>query len=325
MRTFALSVAAGMAVSPTFALAADVEVTKAPSPARPSWDIAFGSAVMSDYNIRGISVSAVRPSVTVYIEPRYKWNSVLELYAGASGSSIDFPNRAVAQVVYYAGTRSTFSALLLDVGLSYIDYPAGRTFNGLGLAATCTNGAFFFGQCNTSKGVVSFFEAYAKPVLTISDTVTMGGNVFYSPSWVNSGAPGTYASLTAKVRVPSPMLPPDIGALVSGEVGHYWFGTTDSFYGVPAFPAGVKLPDYKTWNIGLSLTYKSLSLDLRYYDTNLSKANCNVLTGDHTATFGGAGAITTINPSGLVSNWCSAALIAKLSFDTTLSTVRSGP
>lgn len=68
------------------------------------------------------------------------------------------------------------------------------------------------------------------------------------------------------------------------QVGRYWFGITDSFYGVPAFRAGVKYPDYTTWNIGVGLTYKSLTVDLRYYDTMLSPGECNVLTSDHTAT-----------------------------------------
>jgi hypothetical protein len=161
-------------------------------------------------------------------------------------------------------------------------------------------------------------EAYAKPTLTINDALAISGTAYYSPSWGNTGASGTYAALSAKVTVPSSMLPRDVVAYASTELGRYWFGTTDAFYGVPAFPTGIKLPDYTTWNLGLTLSYKQFALDLRYYDTNLSKANCNVLTSDHTATFGGAGAVTPINPSGLVSNWCSAAFIAKLAFDMTL-------
>src|SRR6185503_6060560 len=74
---------------------------------------------------------------------------------------------------------------------------------------------------------------------------------------------------------------------------------TDAFYGVPVFPSGVKLPDYNTWNIGVSFTYQTFTLDFRYYDTDLSKTNCNVQTDVTTATFGGGGTITPINPSGL--------------------------
>jgi hypothetical protein len=86
-------------------------------------------------------------------------------------------------------------------------------------------------------------------------------------------------------------MPPDIGAYVSGELGRYWFGTTDAFYGVPAFPAGVKLPDYTTLNVGLGATWRVFTLDLRHYVTDLSKTNCNVQTGAHTATFGGLSAV----------------------------------
>jgi hypothetical protein len=32
----------------------------------------------------------------------------------------------------------------------------------------------------------------------------------------------------------------------------------------------------------LTFTYKAFNLDLRYYDTNLSKENCFVYTGDPT-------------------------------------------
>ena len=116
------------------------------------------------------------------------------------------PNRSRAQIVYYAGTRSTFGALLLDVGGWYIDYPGGTTFNGLGSAETCTNGAFFFGQCNTTKAVVSYFEGYAKSVLTINKALAVGGTLYYAPSWSNTDAPGTYGSLTAKVTLPNSIL-----------------------------------------------------------------------------------------------------------------------
>ena len=118
------------------------------------------------------------------------------------------------------------------------------------------------------------------------------------------------------------MLPKEIGAAVSAELGYYWLGRTDAFYGVPSSPLGIDLPNYTTWNIGLSLSYQVFTLDLRYYDTDLTKANCNVLTSDHTAAFGGANAITTINPAGLVSNWCGAAFIMKLSYDVTLTNLK---
>jgi uncharacterized protein (TIGR02001 family) len=323
MRALVFSVVAAAGLGAGMAAAADVKVDQAkPASQANPWDVAFGVGLMSDYNWRGITVSARRPAVEGYIEPRYRPAENLELYAGVSGSNADLPNRSRAQIVYYTGVRPTFGALLLDVGGWYIDYPGGTSFNGLGPAQTCTNGAFFFGQCNTIKAVVSYFEAYVKSALTINEALAVGSTLYYAPSWSNTDAPGTYASLTTKVTLPNSMLPQDFGAYASGEIGRYWYGTTDAFYGVPAFRDGIKLPDYTTWNVGLTITYKAVRFDLRYYDTNLSKADCNVLTADQTATFGGPTAVTVINPSGLVSNWCSAAFVAKLAFDVTLAGLR---
>src|SRR5262249_53275500 len=152
------------------------------------------------------------------------------------------------------------------------------------------NGASFFGSCNTSKGNISFWEAYARATYDFGGVLVLGGNIYYAPNQFNTGSPGTYASVTAKVAIPKSSLPPEIGAYISSELGRYWFGVTDAFYGVPAFPAGIKLPDYTTLNVGLGVTWRLFTFDLRYYVTDLSRANCNVQTGDHTATFGGPGA-----------------------------------
>jgi hypothetical protein len=63
----------------------------------------------------------------------------------------------------------------------------------------------------------------------------------------------------------------------------------------------------------MTFSRKSLNLDLRYYDTNLSKENCFVLTGDLGATPGGQINPVT-NPEGLMSRWCSATFVAKFWF-----------
>ena len=291
--------------------------------APPLYDIAFGSAVMSDYVFRGITQSNHKPSVAAYTEFRYNPLPNLQLYAAVAGESISFPNRAAAEIDFYGGVRPTFDKLSLDIGAWRYYYPGGRTFTGLGPSeTTCTN--LFFtptGFCNALKGDVGFWEVFGRASYAVSDRLTLGGNVFYAPSWLNSGADGTYTSGTAKLTAPSEWLAKDWGAYASGELGHYWFGTTDAFYGTPAFPSGIKYPDYNTWNLGVGLTYKVFTLDLRYSDTDLSKADCNVLTGAHTASYDPAN-ISPTNPSGLGSNWCGATFIAKLSVDLTLANLK---
>lgn len=74
------------------------------------------------------------------------------------------------------------------------------------------------------------------------------------------------------------------------------------------------MPAYLNWQAGVTFTRKIFNLDLRYYDTNLSRENCFVLTGDPNARPGGV--INPItNPEGLTSRWCSATFVAKLWFE----------
>src|ERR1700712_930118 len=113
------------------ARAADLPVKayKAPPPvAFDPWDIAFGSAIMSDYIFRGITQSNHKPSVAAYFEPRYNVTKDLQLYVGSSFESISFPNRAAAEVDIYGGIRPTFGMFAFDFGVWGYLYPGGSCF-----------------------------------------------------------------------------------------------------------------------------------------------------------------------------------------------------
>jgi hypothetical protein len=325
MKKVVLSVVAALAFSAAPALAADMpaKAAKVAPVAEPSpWDVAFGGALMNDYVWRGITQSNHKASVAAYFEPRYNVTKDIQLYVGISGESIDFANHAAAEIDFYGGVRPTFGPFAFDIGFWYYYYPGGIEFNGLGpFATTCTN--LFFtptGFCNAMKGSASFYEVYGKVVYTMGD-FAFGANEYYTPSYANTGAWGDYASVTAKYTAPEKMAIGPLGWYVSGEFGRQWLGTSDAFYGTPAFPGGIDYKDYYTWNIGVGFTWKVFTLDLRYSDTDLSKSDCNALTSDHTATFD-PGAITLNNPSGLSSKWCGAAFIAKLGADLTFGSLK---
>jgi len=332
VKKFASAVIA-LGLSTSAAFAADLTMpVKAPPAAAPAatspWDVAFGGALMNDYEFRGITQSAHKASVAAYSELRYNVSPTLQLYYGNAGESIDFPNHAAAEIDFYGGVRPTFDKLAFDFGFWYYYYPGGINFNGLGLSASdntnasCANGFVVTGPfgtgCQVAKGNASFWEVYGKATYNVSDALAITGDVYYSPSWLNTGAYGLFASGIVKWTAPSAWFPKDWGAYFQGEVGYYWFGTTGAFYGTPAFPTGIKYPDYTTWNLGVAITYRVFTLDLRYWDTDLSKGNCAVLTSDHTATFGAA--FSPTNPAGLVSNWCGSTFVAKFSADLTLNT-----
>ncbi len=332
------------------AFAADMPVkAKAPPPvaAFDPWDIAFGSAIMSDYIFRGITQSNHNPSVAAYFEPRYNISKDLQLYIGTSAESISFPNRAAAEVDIYGGIRPTFGAFALDFGVWGYLYPGGQCFNSAagpfsgipGSGFDCVangnlpNGlAVPAGFGNVAKRDASFVEGYAKGTYTINDQWAVGYNEYYSPNFLNLGAWGDYASLTAKWTAPSTTFGSSgVGMYVSGEFGRQWLGTSDRFYGTTVatafggpFPNGIPEPSYNTWNIGVGFTWKVFTLDLRYSDTNLSKASCNAFTSDFSTTNASPAFVTAINPgtgaSALGSNWCGATGIAKLSADLTAMT-----
>jgi hypothetical protein len=222
----------------------------------------------------------------------------------------------------YGGIRPTFDKLALDFGIWYYGYPGGQCFNdlavgggGCALQGPLPNG-------NVMKQNVSFYEGYAKATYTVNDNFSFGGSVYYSPDVLNSGADGTYVAGTAKYIIPNAPLPKDVGVFISGDVGHWFLGTSDAFYCTQvngacggAFPGGIPYKSYTNWDVGLGFTYKVFTLDLRYFDTNLSKGDCNAFTSDHTAS---GVATTPINPFPAPgSNWCGSAFIAKFSVDMT--------
>lgn len=297
MKKLVVSSLAALAISTGAATAADP----------PKYDFAAGAGVVSDYLFRGVTQSNHKASFGGYFEPRWNVNPNLQLYAGIAYNTIRFANDANSEVDFYGGIRPTIGKWALDLGVWYYYYPGGHCYNSAvaGCLANLSNG-------NVIKSNVSFWEVYFKPTYNFSDAFNIGGNVYYTPSFLNSGAYGLYASITSKYTFPA--LSSGAAVYVSGEFGRQWLGTSDSFYRVTGFPNGIDYKDYNTWNVGLGLTYKVFTVDLRYTDTDLGKGDCNAFTSDHTAS---GVASTPINPGGASSNWCGARFTAKLSVDIT--------
>jgi len=304
-KTIATTIAA-FALLTTSALAADI-VRKAPikkaEPTPPPCDLAFGGGIQSDYNFRGISQTDKGPGVFAYVEPRCKVHPNIELYAGIWGWSTKLPTNPTGEFDLYGGIRPTIGPVAFDFGFMYYWYPR-ETQQWFGNAAltTLTTTPTIFGPFTLAD--TDFWEFYGKATWTVNDWLAISPYVYYDPSYLNSGAKGVYAGGTVKVTLPSAWFPTDWGMYVSGDVAHYWLGTVTAF-GLPGFD----LPDYTQWNVGFAVTYKVLTFDLRYYDTDLSRAQCFIVGGDPRGVTSGTN----------TSKWCDATVIAKLSFDMTLN------
>ena len=283
--------AASAAATTSGAQASDLPSRKgpplAPLPPAITWfDVALNVKVMTDYNFRGISQTDRKPAIQGGAELQI-YNNLF--YVGVYGSSVDLATRPNAEVDFYGGIRPKFGDVSFDFGIWQYYYPGERQF--IDPAGT------YWTPKNTD-----FTEVYGKVSYTYAESLTLGANVFYAWDWLGLGANGTYASITAKYALPFLE-----GLSISGELGHYWLGTTNQAIWSSTPPTN--LPDYTYWNAGISYTWKNLTADLRYHDTDLSKRQCFLNTGDP------RGVLTGSNTS----KWCGAAIVGTLSFDITAS------
>jgi len=255
MKKVVLSVVAALAISAAPAFAADMPVKAAPAPApapaaAPSqWDVLFGTAFTTNYVWRGISQSDRKPAVQGYFEVDFKATDWLTLYAGIWGSSISTVI-ANAEFDNTAGVRLSWGNFGLDVGALYYYYPD-PTFLSL----------------NNSTSL-NYTEFYAKPSYKFNDWLSISGTVFGGDNFGNSGESAWYYSGMVTVTPPI-TLPAGITFSVSGEVGRQ---TYSSGYKHLAFLAGgssANVQDYTQWNVGVDFVYKAITLDLRYYDTDI--------------------------------------------------------
>ena len=243
-------------------------------------EFSFRGGLATDYIYRGTTLSDHKPAVGAAVEAAFS-----QFYAGVGVASVKLPTQPAAEITFSSGVRQTIATVDLDLGVSYFLYP---------------------GEIPTSPGT-DYWQAAIRADKRIGESIRVAGGFSYSPNVSNTGAWSWYAAGEVGYDVPSRLLPTDIGVSFTGGAGYSWFGNQSADLG------GFPLPSYLNWQAGVTLTRKVFSLDLRYYDTNLSKGNCFVLTGDPNARPGGAFDAVT-NPQGLTSRWCSATFVARLSF-----------
>jgi uncharacterized protein (TIGR02001 family) len=273
MKKVVFTALAALAVSAAMpAFAADMPVKAkmvAPAPVTSPWDIAFGTAFATDYRLRGVSQSNRHASVSGYAELDYTFNEFFKVYAGIAGYSLWQGYGADAEFDFSGGVRLSYNNFGLDVGYIYYDYVG-------------SNPNFSFG------------DFYAKPSYKVNDWLTIAGIVDYGSNNANgvgivgSKDEGFYA-INAVITLPL-NLPYGIGVSVNPEIGRQWASCTGC-------------TNFTYWDVGLDFNYKAMTLDLRYWDTNVNRSNVAFITGTGTFTAGQA-------------------FVATLKFDTTMSALK---
>ena len=240
------------------------------------------AGVASDYIYRGTTLSAHGPAAGAAVEATFG-----PLYAGTTVATVNLPTEPAAELTAAGGIRPKIANIDFDLGVTYFGYPGERLPGE-------THG-------------INYWEAVIRGDRRIGESIRIASGYAYSPNVSNTGAWSQYVAAGLGFDVPTRQLPQNLGVSFTTAVGYSWFGNQAPQLG------GFPLPAYLNWQAGVTFTYKVINLDLRYYDTNLSKENCFVFTGDPNARPGGRIDLIT-NPAGLVSNWCGATFVAKAWF-----------
>jgi uncharacterized protein (TIGR02001 family) len=190
-------------------------------------------------------------------------------FAGLNGASVQIPELSHFQLTDTVGLRPTFGKLTIETGLTYYSYPR-------------------------SEEDLSYAEIYLAPSYAVTSKLTLGFSSYYGPNYYRSGAWENYNAISGKYDL-------GYGLVVSAELGRQSFGTT-------ADTPPIKLPDYIYGNVGGTYTHKSLSLDLRFHGTTLSRQSCFLITG-------------TGSPSG--SNGCQPTVVGTVSWNGAWSELKS--
>jgi uncharacterized protein (TIGR02001 family) len=253
------------------------------SHATPANELEFSARAgfASDYIYRGTTLSDHGPAAGAAFEARFG-----PVYAGTTVATVKLPTQPVAEFTFAGGIRPTIATIDFDFGMTYFAYPGERLPGDTG---------------------INYWEAVIRGDRSIGEGVRVAGGYAYSPNVSNTGAWSQYVAAGVGYDLPGRLLPQNLGVSFTTAAGYSWFGNQAPQLG------GFPLPAYLNWQAGVTFTHKAFNLDLRYYDTNLSKENCFVFTGDPNARPGGRVDLVT-NPAGLVSNWCGATIVAKAWF-----------
>ena len=212
----------------------------------------------SDYVFRGISQNSRKPAGQAGVDVSYGI-----LYAGAWGSDVNFGRNpdgtAVANVEidYYAGIKPVLGPITFDLGVIYYSYLGG---NDRGPR---------FAQFREQDYVEGKLGASAQFVPNLTTSVT----AFLSPQYTGgqgfvTTVEGTIAYEMAKVH----KITPTISGTVAGV-----FGDANDIKD-PFLIANGK-DSYMYWNAGLTLGIDKLSIDFRYWDTNIPNSGTVLATG----------------------------------------------
>lgn len=223
-------------------------IKDAPPPEKPRCTLSANIGLTTEYVFRGVSQTAEHPAVQGGFDA-----TCGIFYAGVWASNLDFGGDALAggtgtedvaniEMDWYAGIKPVTGKITWDLGVIYYSYPGSIDPGGLDL---------------------NYVELKVGGSAEIWKDGTFGLTAFYSPDYtLETGPVWTFEAAFSQVLPRIGMFTPTFSALIGYQVGD------DATYNALV---GNGDDHYTYWNAGLTLGFlEKWSLDLRYWDTNLS-------------------------------------------------------
>ncbi len=206
-------------------------------------------ALLSDYTIRGVSVSKRAPSVQASLTYEAPLASVealpVSLYGTVWGSSVNFSPDVdeSLELDLLAGVRFKLfeGKALLDLGWIGYRYPGAMKAARLSFDEFGGSLSYDFGWMNVA------------------------GQVRYSPNFFAASGDAWYKQVAATILLDFIRIHDQISLKVFGGVGHQAIQRN----------ARYAYPDMWDWQIGLIATAWGVDLGITYVDTNVGKRRCN--------------------------------------------------
>lgn len=206
----------------------------APAGRQLSWSFNVGGT--TDYVFRGFTQNEEDPALQGGVDLTYGI-----FYAGVWSSMVGFgdPDIADAEVDIYAGIKPEWMGVTFDLGVIYYAYPG----------------------ADDGGAELDYVELKAGASISPIQNLTAGATVYYSPEFtLEVGEVWTFEGSAAYELPKFAMFTPTVSALLGYEIG-------DASDGFNLDGAGDD--EYLYWNAGLSLAVDKLTLDFRYWDTDI--------------------------------------------------------
>jgi uncharacterized protein (TIGR02001 family) len=225
----------------------------AEAPAKRPCTLTANVALTSQYVFRGFSQTGENPAIQGGMDV----DCGGRFYAGFWGSNLDFGGRdrgdgvlkdvANIEIDWYAGLKHSWDRFDFDLGLIYYSYP----------------GAFDARRSYDLVRELDYLELKFGTRFKARNDLVLFSTLFYSPEYTNETGPVFTWENGFEFTLPKMShISPSITALLGWQAGE------DNRY---KLLVGNGRDDYLYWNAGITFGFaEKFSLDLRYWDTNIS-------------------------------------------------------